>query len=171
MLQHTHGRLPSAQPPLQCASAVSSSFQTNNGHRGFRYLVLTNCICFSFCTSFAGNVPGPELDVIPEARNNSIGSSTPPMISPGSPTHGPNVLMRNLSGSGLGRLHRVGSNALSDSSRHSLPQVCSSSCLSAVTPAHTLIMHKLQSGRGRNVLWPLTMQLHCLLVLAAQHGL
>ena len=92
------------------------------------------------------HVAGPELEVISES-GLTLGYSAP-TISPGGPlgmssTLGPSLLMRNLSGSGLGRLNRVGSNPLSDMSRHSLPQVCSSSCLSAAVP-----LLALQSFQG-----------------------
>ena len=68
---------------------------------------------------------GPELDINSEA-GSTIPYSAPasPSVSPeGVPSLGPKTLMRGLSGAGLGRLHRVGSNPLNDMNRHSLPQV------------------------------------------------
>ena len=99
-------------------------------------------------------VVGSELDVISES-GSTFGNSAPttPAGNPvgGVPTLGPSPLMRNLSGSGLKRLNRVGSNPLSEMNRRSLQQVyTSSSCLPAAAAALSflLTLQKLQMCKG-----------------------
>lgn len=82
------------------------------------------------CMSFSCTPVGSELNVIPESGTTfGYSALTTPTGTPqsGIPTLGPSPLMRALSGSGIARLNRVGSNPLSDMNRHSLQQVCSSS--------------------------------------------
>ncbi len=52
-------------------------------------------------------------------------SSWTPNMPPGSTLLGPSPLVRGMSGSGLGRLQRVGSNPINDMNRHSFSQVLS----------------------------------------------
>lgn len=58
-----------------------------------------------------------------DSRDITDPPSNPGLGSVGGPVLGMGLLIRGMSGTGLGRLHRVGSNPLNEMSRHSLPQV------------------------------------------------
>ena len=56
-----------------------------------------------------------------------------PNMPPGSTLLGPSPLVRGMSGSGLGRLQRVGSNPINDMNRHSFSQVLTSRLIALVS--------------------------------------
>lgn len=72
-----------------------------------------------------------------------LGDTTSPLSSPSwtpnmtpvSALMGPSPLVRGMSGSGLGRLQRVGSNPINDMNRHSFSQVLASRLVALVPPS------------------------------------
>ena len=66
---------------------------------------------------------GLDLNDIAEGTESGDGVWIPQMSPSVSNLMGTSPLVRGMSGSGLGRLHRVGSIPLSDMNRHSLSQV------------------------------------------------
>ncbi|KAL0031937.1 hypothetical protein WJX79_006910 [Trebouxia sp. C0005] len=71
--------------------------------------------------------PGHDLGSIAEGLGDTANPppspSGTPNMPPGSTLLGPSPLVRGMSGSGLGRLHRVGSNPINDINRRSFSQV------------------------------------------------
>ena len=97
---------------------------------------------------------GHDLGSIAEAGLGDTASPLPspswtPNMPPGSALLGPSRLVRGVSGSGLGRLHRVGSNPLNDVNRHSFSQVLPIR-QTALVPASVLYVCMHQSFLGKS---------------------
>jgi len=97
---------------------------------------------------------GHDLGSIAEAGLGDTASPLPspswtPNMPPGSALLGPSPLVRGVSGSGLGRLHRVGSNPLNDVNRHSFSQVLPIR-QTALVPASILYVCMHQSFLGKS---------------------
>jgi len=102
---------------------------------------------------------GHDLGSIAEAGLGDTAIPLPspswtPNMAPGATLLGPSPLVRGMSGSGLGRLHRVGSNPLNDMNRHSFSQVLSIRLMALVSPSllyacmHHSCMHHSFLGKS-----------------------
>ena len=95
------------------------------------YRFICAYICSHVQTMHTGHDLGSIAEGLGDTANPPPSPSGTPNMPPGSTLLGPSPLVRGMSGSGLGRLHRVGSNPINDINRRSFSQVPSNSLVAA----------------------------------------